>query len=120
MTIPKRILCFVWGTVAAYFTTIIALLLLAFVMFKFDMNEVTAQFAVTFVYILSSAVGALVIGKQIKKNKYINGAIMGLIYVGIIFAVSLFTGGDGNVLSDNALSTLLLCLCGGLLGGLIS
>ena len=58
-------------------------------MFKFDLNENVAQFAVTFVYILSSAVGALVLGKNIKKNKYMYGAIMGLIYVGIIFLVSL-------------------------------
>ncbi len=120
MTIPKKVLCFVWATLAAYITTAIVLFLLAFIMFKFDLNENVAQFAVTFVYILSSAVGALVLGKNIKKNKYMYGAIMGLIYVGIIFLVSLVAAGDGSVLVDNAVSTLLLCLCGGLLGSLIS
>ncbi len=120
MTIPKRVLCFIWATLAAYVTTGVVLLILAYIMFKFDLDESVAQFAVTFVYILSSAVGALVLSKQMKKNKYIYGAVMGLIYVGIIFLVSLLVAGDGSVLADNALSTLLLCLCGGLLGGLIS
>ncbi len=119
MTIPKKVLCFVWATLAAYVTTAIVLFLLAFIMFKFDLDENVAQFAVTFVYILSAAVGALVVGKQLKKNKYINGAIVGLIYVGIIFVVSLVAG-DGSILSDNAVSTFLLCLCGGLLGSIIS
>lgn len=120
MTIPKKIISFLWAILAAYATTAIVLFLLAFIMFKFDLDESVAQFAVTFVYILSAAVGALVLGKQMKKNKYIYGACMGLIYVAIIFAISLIAVGNGSILSSNGISTLLLCLCGGLLGGMIS
>lgn len=120
MTIPKKLISFLWAILAAYATTAIVLLLIAFIMFKFNLDESVAQFAVTFVYILSSAVGALVLGKLINKNKYIYGFVMGLIYVIIIFVISLVAVGDASVLSDNGISTLLLCLCGGLLGGMIS
>ena len=63
MTIPKKIISFLWAILAAYATTAIVLFLLAFIMFKFDLDESVAQFAVTFVYILSAAVGALVLGQ---------------------------------------------------------
>ena len=55
-----------------------------------------------------------------KQKKFLWGLFLGAIYVMSIFLVSfMLTKGVASIQGDG-LSTLLLCLCGGLLGGMIS
>lgn len=106
--------------VLSFLVTGVLLLVMAFLMYKFGMGEKYVNMGIIFTYIFSSAVGGLVIGKGMKQRKFIWGCIVGIIYVSIICVVSVISvKGNGNVAVDG-LSTLLLCMGGGMLGGMIS
>lgn len=106
--------------IISYIVTGIALFGLAFAMYKLGLNEKTVEFAITFIYIFASAVGGLVMGKHMKQHKFLWGCLIGLSYALIIFGASIVTSGNGHMVAADGLSTLLLCVGGGTLGGMIS
>lgn len=106
--------------IASYIVTGLALLGLAYAMYKFGLSERAVQFGISFIYIFSAAVGGLIVGKSIKQKKFLWGFVVGLLYVAIIFVASYITAKDGNVITARGMSTFLLCVGGGTLGGMIS
>lgn len=112
--------CALKALIVAYIVTGVLLLGLAFAMYKLGLNEQKVEFAITFIYILASAVGGLCMGKCMRQRKFLWGCLIGVLYVAIIFAASLVTAKGGKMIVENGLSTLLLCIGGGTLGGMIS
>lgn len=112
-----RVLC---SLLVSYFVTGMLLLLFAYAMYKLGLGEKTVNYAITFVYIFASAVGGLVIGKSMKEKKFLWGFLVGALYVAIIFVVSLAMTGSGHMIAVDGVSTTLLCVAGGTLGGMIS
>ncbi len=106
--------------ILAYIVTGVALFGLAFAMYKLGLNERTVEFAITFIYIFAAAVGGLCMGKHMKQRKFLWGCLIGLCYAMIIFGASFVTAKGGHIIAEDGLSTLLLCIGGGTLGGMIS
>ncbi len=120
MSAAYRITSVLRALIIAYLVTGILLLGIAFLMYKLGLNEGKVNFAITLTYILASAVGGIVIGKSMKEKKYIWGLLLGALYVGIILIASLLISHGENVIAAKGVSTIILCLCGGTLGGMIS
>lgn len=112
--------CALKALILAYIVTGVLLFGLAFAMYKLGLSEQKVDFAITFIYILASAIGGLCMGRGMKQRKFLWGCLIGLFYVAIIFAASLVTAKGGQMIIENGLSTLLLCIGGGTLGGMIS
>ena len=72
-----------------YVTTMILLLLLALVLFKMEPQEIVTKIWLIAVYIISGFLGGFLIGKRRKSRKFLWGCLMGVLYFGILFAVSL-------------------------------
>ncbi|MCI8785280.1 MAG: TIGR04086 family membrane protein [Eubacterium sp.] len=103
-----------------YVTTMILLLLLALVLFKMEVQEIVTKIWLIAVYIISGFLGGFLIGKRRKSRKFLWGCLMGVLYFGILFAVSLllYKGLTGD--SMHLLTTLVLCTASGTVGGMIS
>lgn len=103
-----------------YVTTMILLLLLALVLFKMEPQEIATKIWLIAVYIISGGLGGFLIGKRRKSRKFLWGCLMGVLYFGILFAVSLllYKGLTGDVM--HLLTTLVLCTASGTVGGMIS
>lgn len=114
------LLSVVRALIGAYIVTGVLLVILAFLMYKLGLDDSTVDFIVTFIYIFATAVGGLILGKKMKQKKFLWGMVLGLCYVVIIFLVSLIGVGGMAIILENGISTLLLCLGGGMLGGMIS
>lgn len=106
--------------IIAYLITGGLLLVLAFAMYKLGLGENVVEMGIIFIYILSSAIGGFVVGKSMKQRKFVWGCIVGILYVAIICAASLAVAKNGQILASDGFSTLLLCMGGGTLGGMIS
>ena len=106
--------------IIAYLVTGVLLLVLALGMYKLGLGEKVVDMGIIFIYILASAIGGLMIGKSMKQRKFIWGCVTGLLYVAIIFVASLAMAGGSQMVASDGLSTLLLCMGGGTLGGMIS
>jgi len=100
--------------------TAIILFILSLLLYKANIGDNTIKISVVVTYIVSCFVGGFLSGKGIRERKFLWGLICGGIYVAIILMISLVLGGqkDGNIV--NYMTTVLLCLGSGMLGGMIS
>ncbi len=106
--------------IVAYIVTGVLLFVWAFLMYKFGLKEQVVQFGVTFIYIIANAIAGVLIGRSMKQRKFLWGALVGLVYVGIVFLVSLIVSGGSSMIAAEGVSTFMLCVGGGMLGGMIS
>lgn len=105
---------------SSYGITTALLLLLAFLLFKFDLGENMVGAGITAVYILSCFIGGFVMGKNTKRQKYLWGALLGIIYFLLLIGVSLLVERGMAMSAGRIVTTLALCLGGGMLGGMLS
>ena len=120
MTKNHGIAAIIRALIVAYMVTGFMLLILAFAMFKLGLQEHTVDFGVTFIYILATGVAGLIVGKSMKEKKFLWGCLVGFLYVMIIFLGSIMMSGGMDVVLTNGFSSLLLCIGGGMLGGMLS
>lgn len=106
--------------ILSYVATAILLLLLALAMFKLGISTKLVGFGITFVYIFAPALGGLYIGRKVKRKKFIWGILIGLLYATVILVCSLLLKDGNSRLVQDGVSTAMLCVCGGLIGGMIS
>ena len=120
MTKTYRIIGVLRSLIVAYVVTGVMLLVLAFAMYKLGLGEDKVNFFITLIYVVSSAVGGIAVGKTMKERKYLWGMVLGALYVLVICLASWVVTKEVNLISAHGLSTVMLCLLGGTLGGMIS
>ena len=69
-------------------------------------------------YILSCFVGGFLSGKMMKNKKFLWGILVGLLYFGIMLLVSLAVNRQLDQTAANFVTTMVLCILGGMLGGM--
>lgn len=109
----KSLLC-------AYIISGILLLLLAFLLYKLNLDEGKVAAGIIMIYVVSTFVGGFIVGKLSGVRKFLWGLTCGILYFGLLLLVSLaiYRSLQGN--GANVLTTFLLCAGGGMLGGMVS
>lgn len=117
----KKIAIFIGGCLLiAYLVTGLLLLLLAFLAYKANLSEQGSRIGILVIYVLSSFVAGFITGKKSKKRKFLFGAMMGICYFVVLLLLSL---GIHDKVAPGAFakwSAGLLCMGGGMLGGMLS
>lgn len=111
--ILKSLLC-------ACVVTGILLLLLALFVYKLNPEEKQVTIAVMAIYLVSTFVGGFTIGKWNRVRKFLWGMLVGAGYFILLLLVSLgiyHSLKNGGV---NAMTTMFLCIGGGLIGGMLA
>lgn len=108
------------GLLCAYAITGIMLLVMALLLYKLDISESVIRAGVIVTYVLSNLVGGFLVGKWAKTRKFVWGLILGILYFALLMAVSfgIYHTIEGG--GTHAVTTLLLCAGGGMLGGMLS
>ena len=97
----------------AYALTGVALLLLALVLFAFDLGETAVDAGIIIIYVLACFMGGFMAGKIVRKDKYLWGVITGLAYY-------VMAKGGWDMSAAHAVTTFFMCTGGGTLGGMLS
>ena len=98
--------------VASYIVTGLLLLLTAGLLYRFELSEGKVRIMIIVTYILSCFAGGFLSGKMMKNKKFLWGILVGLLYFGIMLLVSL------DQTAANFVTTMVLCILGGMLGGM--
>ena len=106
--------------VAAYVVTALLLLLLSFGVYKLELSEAAVNIMVIVTYLVVTFLGGILTGKQVKEKKFLWGALFGLIYIFLIFLASIIMSRDFDILSTRSVTAALLCIAGGVFGGMVS
>ena len=104
----------------SYAVTGAFLLLLAFLLFQFDLGEKPVSAGIVSVYILSCFSGGFMSGKILRKDKYLWGILVGAFYYLLLITVSFVVQGKWEMSLVHAVTTFFMCLGGGALGGMLS
>ncbi|MDF2821791.1 MAG: hypothetical protein K0R15_2232 [Clostridiales bacterium] len=107
------------GVAISYIITIAMLLILAFLMFKYDMTERNVNIGIIATYILSNLVLGFSVGKRIRKNSWLWGAVGGLIYFVILIIIGFIVNRQFMGLGESV-TNILICCASGMLGGMFS
>lgn len=104
----------------AYVLTAGLLLLLAFMLYRFGLSEKVVSVCIIAIYILVTFFAGLLAGKREGKRKYLWGLVMGVLYFGILAAVSLIVNKGVEDVAGNMMTVFFLCAGSGMLGGMVS
>ena len=120
MTKSMKILEVIKSLVVAYIITGIALAVLAFVIYKWNINESITNIVILAIYVIATFLGGFITGKHVKEHKFIWGFILGACYILIIYGVSMILSASLHMVSTASVLAAILCLAGGMLGGMLS
>lgn len=120
MTKSMKVLEVIKSLVVAYIITGIALAALAFVIYKWDVNETVTNIVILAIYVLATFIGGFITGKRVQERKFIWGFVLGACYILIIYGVSMILSASLNMISTASVLAAVLCLAGGMIGGMLS
>lgn len=119
MTISKKMIEIFRGLLAAYVFTGVMLALLAFGVYQFEMGEKIVNISIISIYVIATCIGGIYVGKRIKEKKFLWGILLGACYMAVIIMASFLVNQEIDSISTNMITTSLLCLGGGMIGGMI-
>ena len=114
----QKIIWLLKALLFSYVVTGISLLLLSVLLYKFEWNEHLVSAAIVAVYVLSTVVGGIVIGKLVRTRRFFWGLLLGNLYFILLLVITiiLYRSLSGNGL--NMLTAWILCTGGGMTGGI--
>ena len=120
MSIGKKVSVVIRGLILSYAITGVLLALLAFAVYKLKLTESVADMVIIAIYVVVTFIGAFVVGKRIKEQKFLWGLLLGCLYILIISLAAVAVSHAFHVPDTSSLTTAMLCIGGGLLGGMLS
>lgn len=116
----QKIIWLLKALLFSYVVTGISLLLLSVLLYKFEWNEHLVSAVIVAVYVLSTVVGGIVIGKLVRTRRFFWGLLLGNLYFILLLVITiiLYRSLSGN--GPNMLTAWILCTGGGMTGGMIS
>lgn len=119
-SVVQMILRVVKALLAAFALTAVCLVILALLLLKLNLSEANVNVGIVVTYLLSCFVGGFILGKTMGKRKFLWGMGLGAVYFVIAFLISVITGGGIPTAVAHVAVTMLLCLGGGMAGGMVS
>ena len=97
------------------------LLLLTVVLYNTEISGTLSGIIIVAIYVLGPFAGAFVLGKMVKKKRFLWGLLLGIIYFAVFVAISLMTAEEGCAPGIRDYTEVMLAvLPGGILGGMFS
>ena len=115
-----KVIWWIKSLLASYIVTGILLLVLTFFMYKFELNEKIVSAAIVGIYVVSTLIGGMIIGKLTKSKRYLWGMVLGIVYFVSLLLITLGVYRTLNGDSVSIVTSLILCAGGGMTGGMIS
>ena len=105
---------------AMYILTGAALFLLAFLLYKLELTEQAVSVGIMIIYVIAGLFGGLVIGKRIRRRRFLWGIFVGACYFAVLFLGSFLL--NRGLTSDalHSIMALLMCTGAGMIGGMLS
>ena len=104
----------------SYLLTTGLLLLVALLLYRFDLSEKVVSGCIVGIYIIVTFLAGFLAGKREGSRKFLWGLLLGGLYFLIPTVISLAVNQGMNEVSGNFFTVLILCCGTGMLGGMLS
>ena len=115
----ERMLALLKCLLGAYVVTGLLLLLTAGLLYRFDLSQKAVEIGVIAIYVVSSLLAGLFYSKGAPGRRFLWGMGAGAAYFLIICVLSIAIEQNYTPLSGSGITTLLICLGSGMLGGML-
>ena len=115
----ERLVALLKCLMAAYLITGVLLLLVAGLLYKFSIGENVVDISIIVTYCVSSLLAGLFFSKSAVSHRFLWGMLAGAAYFVITCAVSIVADPNFEPVSNACITTLLICLGSGMLGGML-
>ena len=116
----RKIMWLLKSLLASYIATMIMLMILTLFVYKLEIGERVVSAGIVSIYILSTMVGGLLIGKMAQTRRFIWGIGLGMVYFLLLLLITLGVYRTINSDMANMITTWILCIGGGMIGGMLS
>ena len=116
----RKIMWMLKSILASYIVTAIFLLILTLLLYKFELGEKIVSAGIVAIYVLSTLIGGLIIGKIAQTRRFIWGISLGIIYFLLLLLITLGVYREISADTGNLITTFILCIGGGMIGGMLS
>lgn len=106
------------GSVFSIVITLIGLLVYSIILSYTSISETTMPATIIIVTAVSILIGSTISTANIKKNGIVNGVLVGLIYIAIIYLISSIVTGN-FLLNTNSIIMMIASVLTGAMGGII-
>ena len=103
-----------------YVITGAALLVLALLLYKMQLGENAVSIGIMAIYVVSCLVGGLIAGKQFRSRRFVWGILMGAVYFLVLLIGSFLLNRGLDSDAVHILTTLVMCMAAGMIGGMLS
>lgn len=103
-----------------YVITGILLVLLALGLYKMQLSESQINIGIIIVYAISTIAGGYIIGKKKMHKRLLWGLLIGLTYFLVLSFISFIVSRGLDVSGASAIKAAVVCMLGGIAGGVIS
>ena len=104
---------------ASYVLTLLLLCLLALLLYKLHLTEGMVTIAISAIYVVTTFTAGFLAGKKMETQKFLWGALLGAAYFVILAVVSVLIKTPETALGNSFWTTMVLCVAGGTLGGML-
>lgn len=104
----------------SYILTAVSLLILALLLYKLELTEQRVTMGIIIIYVLSTFAGGFILGKLVGERRFFWGLMLGMIYFVLLLIVSIAVNHSLQMGGTNLVTTMLLCVGGGMIGGMVS
>lgn len=116
----RKVMWMLKSILASYIVTAVLLLILALLLYKLELGEKVVSAGIVSIYILSTLIGGLIIGKIAQTRRFIWGISLGIIYFLLLLLITLGVYREIATDTGNLITTFILCIGGGMIGGMLS
>lgn len=110
--------CISKGVIISILFTISALSIFSILLVKTNVSEETIDIVIPVITCVSILVGSSISMNRVKKNGLVNGAIIGAIYISIIYLISSIVNSNFTI-NRASIIMMTLGIIGGVLGGIV-
>ena len=103
-----------------YIVTGALLFLLAFLLYKMELEENIVTIGIMVIYVISGLLGGIIIGKRMKTRRFLWGIVVGAAYFLVLMIGSILMNRGFTSDGLHVMMTLLMCMGAGMIGGMVS
>ena len=103
-----------------YIVTGALLFLLAFLLYKMELEENIVTIGIMVIYVISGLLGGIIIGKRMKTRRFLWGIVVGAAYFLVLMIGSILMNRELTSDGLHVMMTLLMCMGAGMIGGMVS
>ncbi len=115
----ERVVSLLKGVFIAYIVTGIMLLIMAFLLYKFNLSETVVDVGILICYVVSSLLAGMCYAINAKSRKFAWGMLAGFVYYAVLLVISIGVEADFQLFSISSITTLFICTGSGMLGGML-